>query len=91
MVKGDRRRAHGYHHVRGVGGTTLHFNGEAHRLHPRAMKMHSAFGVAADWPLEYGELEPYYSLAEKVIGVAGPAGDKQRPRSEPSQGVASWD
>jgi choline dehydrogenase-like flavoprotein len=83
MVKGDRRRAHGYHHVRGVGGTTLHFNGEAHRLHPRAMKMHSAFGVAADWPLEYGELEPYYSLAEKVIGVAGPAGDKQRPRSEP--------
>jgi choline dehydrogenase-like flavoprotein len=78
MVDGDRRRVHGYHHVRGVGGTTLHFTGEAHRLHPRAMKMGSAFGVAADWPLDYGELEPYYSLAEKVVGVAGPADDKHR-------------
>jgi len=83
MVNGERRRVHGYRHVRGVGGTTLHFTGEAHRLHPRAMKMHSAFGVAADWPLDYGELEPYYCLAEKVVGVAGPAEDKQRPRSEP--------
>ncbi|MGD2083833.1 MAG: GMC family oxidoreductase [Chromatiales bacterium] len=83
MVRGERRRVHGYRHVRGVGGTTLHFTGEAHRLHPRAMKMHEAFGVAADWPFEYADLEPYYCLAEKVVGVAGPAGDEQRPRSEP--------
>ena len=83
MVSGDRRRVHGYHHVRGVGGTTLHFTGEAHRLHPRAMKMYSAFGVAADWPFDYGELEPYYSVAEMVVGVAGPAEDKHRPRSKP--------
>lgn len=83
LVSGDRRRVDGYHHVRAVGGTTLHFTGEAHRLHPRAMKMRSAFGVAADWPLDYGELEPYYCLAERIVGVAGPAEDKQRPRSEP--------
>ena len=82
-VNGDRRRVHGYHHVRGVGGTTLHFTGEAHRLHPRAMRMHSAFGVAADWPLDYGELEPFYLLAERIVGVAGPSEDKQRPRSKP--------
>jgi choline dehydrogenase-like flavoprotein len=83
MVSGERRQLHGYLHVRGVGGTTLHFTGEAHRLHPQAMKMHSDFGVAADWPLDYAELEPYYALAEKIIGVAGPAEDKWRPRSSP--------
>jgi len=83
MLNGDRRRVHGYHHVRGVGGTTLHFTGEAHRLHPRSMKMRSDFGVAADWPFDYAELEPYYTRAEKVVRVAGPVEDKHRPRSEP--------
>jgi choline dehydrogenase-like flavoprotein len=83
MVPGDRRRVHAYHHVRGVGGTTLHFTGEAHRLHPRAMKMRSRFGVAADWPFGYAALEPYYTIAEKAIGVAGPAHDPWRPRSAP--------
>jgi choline dehydrogenase-like flavoprotein len=54
-----QRVAYGYHHVRGVGGSTLHFTGEAHRLNPHAMKMGSRFGVAADWPLDYEELEPF--------------------------------
>lgn len=77
---GDRRRPVGYSHVCGVGGSTLHFTGEAHRLHPRAMRMHSDFGVAADWPLDYAALEPWYEQAEDLIGVSGPAGDRQRPR-----------
>lgn len=61
----------GYHHVRGVGGSTLHFTGEAHRLHPQAMQMRSRFGAAADWPMDYATLEPYYTIAEQLIGVAG--------------------
>lgn len=61
----------GYSHVQGVGGSTLHFTGEAHRLHPDAMQMHSHFGVAADWPLTYAQLEPYYALSEQQVGVAG--------------------
>ena len=28
-----------YYHVRGIGGTTLHFTGKSHRLHPDAMKI----------------------------------------------------
>lgn len=72
-----------YHHLRGVGGTTLHFTGEAHRLHPAAMKMRSRFGVAADWPLDYAELEPFYCEAERIVGVAGPREDPTRVRSEP--------
>lgn len=71
-----------YQHVRGIGGSTLHFTGEAHRLHPAAMKMKSRFGVAADWPLEYAELEPYYSVAEQLIGVAGPESQGARWRSQ---------
>jgi choline dehydrogenase-like flavoprotein len=83
LVPGNRRIASAYHHVRGVGGSTLHFTGEAHRLHPDAMKMHSRFGVAADWPFDYDELEPYYCTAERLIGVAGPPADRVRMRSEP--------
>ena len=72
MVTTGLRLMDKYEHVRGVGGSTLHFTGEAHRLHPAAMKMKSRFGVAGDWPLEYSELEPYYCEAEQLIGVAGP-------------------
>ena len=82
-VPGERRHAYGYHHVRGVGGSTLHFTGEAHRLNPRAMRLHSEYGVGADWPLDYAALEPWYEQAEQVIGVAGPAHTAQRPRRSP--------
>ena len=70
-----------YHHVRGVGGTTLHFTGESHRLHPDAMKMKTRFGVAADWPIDYADLEPFYAEAEELIGVAGPESQGARWRS----------
>lgn len=82
---GDRRipSGPGYHHVRGVGGSTLHFTGEAHRLNPHAMNMKSGFGVGADWPISYKILEPYYVEVEKQIGVAGPTSNGDRWRSEP--------
>lgn len=73
----------GYFHVRGVGGSTLHFVGEAHRLNPAAMQLQSEFGVGADWPLSYAELEPYYCVAENLVGVAGPADAGARWRSMP--------
>lgn len=79
----QERRALAYHHVRGIGGSTLHFTGEAHRLNPAAMNLRSRFGVGADWPLTYQELEPYYEQAEAVLGVAGPDPDPGRPRRKP--------
>lgn len=79
----NRRKSFGYHHVRGVGGSTLHFQGDAHRLHPDAMRMRSRFGVAADWPFDYDALEPYYEIAERIVGVAGPGtASLRRRRSE---------
>ena len=80
-VTDGRRWMEAYHHVRGIGGSTLHFTGESHRLHPAAMQMKSRFGVAADWPIDYAGLEPYYLRAEELIGVAGPATQGARWRS----------
>ncbi len=73
----------GYHHVCGIGGSTLHFVGESHRMHPGSMRMRSRFGVGADWPLDYAELEPYYREVEEFLGVAGPAQAGARWRSAP--------
>ncbi len=85
MVRGHARQAMGpgYWHVQGVGGSTLHFVGESHRLHPESMKLHTQHGVGCDWPIDYSDLEPYYSLCEKVIGVAGPPEQGARWRSSP--------
>lgn len=73
----------GYQHVRGVGGSTLRYTGEAHRMHPESMKMKTRFNVAADWPMDYATLEPFYAQAEKIIGVAGPTDAGARWRSTP--------
>lgn len=83
LNKTDRRQSFGYHHVLGVGGSSLHFTGEAHRMNPASMQMKARFGVGADWPVTYAELEPFYTQAEEVVGVAGPVQDKLRPRSRP--------
>jgi choline dehydrogenase-like flavoprotein len=79
----DFRKPFKYHHVAGVGGSTLHFTGEAHRMNPVSMQLHSRFGVGSDWPVSYQQLEPYYLQAENIIGVAGPKDEPSRPRSGP--------
>ncbi|MBL4848448.1 MAG: GMC family oxidoreductase [Planctomycetes bacterium] len=81
LVPGRARRYAQYSHVRGVGGTTLHFQGESHRYHPDALRMRSALGVGVDWPLGFAELERYYDVAEAQLGVAAPASIPERPRS----------
>ncbi|WP_154152972.1 GMC family oxidoreductase [Roseovarius bejariae] len=73
----------GYAHVLGVGGSTLHYVGEAHRLHPESFTLARDHGIGADWPLAYQELESYYTKAEYLIGVAGPETGGARWRSAP--------
>jgi choline dehydrogenase-like flavoprotein len=72
-VVGDQRRFVRYQHVRGVGGSTLHFQAEMHRYHPHALEMRSRFGVGDDWPLPYTELERYYDIIEQQVGDKGSA------------------
>jgi choline dehydrogenase-like flavoprotein len=70
--------------VKGVGGTTMHWQGMVYRLHEEDFRRESVDGVGADWPISYSDLRPYYAAAETELGVAG-ADDNPfaPPREEP--------
>jgi choline dehydrogenase-like flavoprotein len=58
---------------RGVGGSTIHYAGFCPRLHPSDFRVRTRDGVAADWPIDYDDLEPYYEAMEREYPVSGPA------------------
>src|SRR5262249_33663883 len=62
-----------------VGGSTIHWSGHFPRYHPSDFRVRTLDGVADDWPLSYAELEPYYDLNDREIGVSGLAGDPAYP------------
>ena len=67
-----------------VGGTTWHWLGTCLRMLPVDFQMQSVYGVGMDWPISYEDLEPWYTLAEKELGVAGDdREDLGSPRSGP--------
>ncbi|HVO46560.1 MAG TPA: GMC family oxidoreductase [Steroidobacteraceae bacterium] len=72
-----------HNRMKGVGGTTLHWEGRARRLMPSDFRTRSTYGLGMDWPFGYEELEPFYSQAEWELGVAGEPGDLDPPRSRP--------
>jgi len=82
-IQGNERRYYKYSHIAGVGGTTLHFHGEAHRLNQNAFKTKTLYGYGVDWPIEYSDLESYYLEVEKILGVSGPVNFPDRPRKSP--------
>jgi choline dehydrogenase-like flavoprotein len=57
---------------RGVGGSTIHYAGFCPRLHPSDFHVRSLDGVAADWPISYEDLEPYFVAMEREYPVSGP-------------------
>jgi gluconate 2-dehydrogenase alpha chain len=78
-----------------VGGSIIHYGGWLRRFHPHHFKMLSyvkdrwgesvlpAECTLADWPLTYDELEPYYTLLEGEIGIAGDETNPFIKRSKP--------
>jgi choline dehydrogenase-like flavoprotein len=62
-----------------VGGTTIFYGGQWIRMLPSDFRVRSMDGVAADWPIGYEELAPYYSDLEQFLGVSGLAGDPCYP------------
>jgi len=58
---------------RGVGGGTIHYAAFCPQLHPSDFRVRGLDGVAADWPLGYEQLEPYYQRMEREYPVSGPA------------------
>lgn len=71
-----------------VGGSSNFMSGYFHRLKPIDFRLKSEFGDitganVADWPISYDELEPFYAMVEKEVGVSGKTvtHPHQEPRS----------
>jgi choline dehydrogenase-like flavoprotein len=68
-----------------VGGSSNFMSGMLHRLHPDDFRLKSKYGEikganVVDWPISYEDLEPYYTLAEELVGISG---DYKKHRYEP--------
>ncbi len=69
--------------VKGIGGSTLHWQGMVMRLHEADFDSESERGAGVDWPIDYADLRPYYAKAERELGVAGADDPFGPPREEP--------
>lgn len=61
-------------HCKTVGGTTVHWTASTPRLQDWELRARSSYGDVAgtsliDWPISYKELESYYEIAERRLGV----------------------
>ncbi len=68
-----------------VGGGSNYWAAHIPRYRPEDFRVHSLDGVAADWPVSYADLEPYYDINETMMGLAAVPGDPAGPprRSQP--------
>ncbi len=67
----------------GVGGGTILYAAHFPRLHPSDFQVKTLDGVADDWPIDYEQLEPYFSQNDRMMGVSGLAGDPTYPPKQP--------
>jgi gluconate 2-dehydrogenase alpha chain len=86
----------------GVGGSGIAWGGAVWRFQPADFTFRSSTlerggtlpddSCAADWPVSYAELEPYYDRFERTLGVTGIAGNvrgKRQARGNPFEGERS--
>lgn len=64
------------------GGSTIHWGGWSFRLKPEDFELKTRTGECLDWPFGYAVLEPFYTRAEKYIGVSGDSADPTVWRSQ---------
>jgi len=67
-------------------GTTLRFNPNDFKLYSTYLKQSGLGSPALDWPIGYGDVEPFYEAAEAAIGVAGNVEDQTYPQGAPFRG-----
>ena len=65
------------------GGCSNCWWGNTPRLHSSDFALRSLYGVAADWPVSYDDLEPFLVEVEYLMGVAGGGDEAFLPRSKP--------
>ena len=70
-----------------VGGPSIFYGGASYRFRPSDFEPHPELvgDSGAEWPISYDDLEPYYSVAERLLHVAGDArrDPHDAPRSSP--------
>ncbi|QQK81089.1 GMC family oxidoreductase [Salicibibacter cibi] len=78
----------------GLGGAGVHWNGVCPRFFPYDLEIRSQtierYGedkipediTLQDWGMTYEELEPYYDMFEKTLGVSGEDNEMTPPRSD---------
>ncbi len=69
-----------------VGGASNFMSAYFHRLKPQDFNLLSTFGTIdganiVDWPINYEDMEPYYTKVEELVGVSGKI--VQHPNLEP--------
>jgi choline dehydrogenase-like flavoprotein len=84
VAGGGRARSAGAFHC--VGGPSVFYGGVAFRYRAEDFEHDPeiAGSSGARWPWAYDEIEPYYSEAERILGVAGESGVDP---TEPPRGV----
>jgi choline dehydrogenase-like flavoprotein len=66
-----------------VGGGTIMYTAHFPRMHPSDFRVRTLDGVADDWPIDYAILEPFFAENDRMMGVAGLAGDPAYPPRQP--------
>ena len=61
----------------------MHWGGWSFRLKPEDFRLNSNAQQAVDWPIDYDDLEHYYSQAETYLAVSGNSSDPTVPRKRP--------
>ena len=79
MTWADARQGIGVWLCKTVGGTTMRWAAVTPRFMEHELRSLTTYGQLEDcslidWPLSLAELEPYYDLAEKKMGVSGTNG-----------------
>jgi choline dehydrogenase-like flavoprotein len=68
-----------------VGGSTIHWSAHFPRFRPSDFQVRTLDSVADDWPITYAQLEPFFDLNDRMMGVAGITGDPAYPPKSPRQ------
>lgn len=56
----------------GFGGSSNCWYACTPRFMPSDFKMKTLYGVAQDWPMQYEDLDPYYTEVETLMDISGP-------------------
>ena len=64
----------------GVGGSTMNFLAHWPRMRPSDFRTKTLDGVGDDWPVDYYDLEPFYEINDRNVGVSGLSGNPAYPK-----------